>query len=77
MEGDELDQLRRIALALPGVIERISHGEAPDPTRHQALGMTLWRAIRSPLDAAGEVHLRTSRPPAPTARHHRRAHEAP
>ena len=27
MEGDELDQVRRIVLALPGVTERISHGE--------------------------------------------------
>src|SRR5918993_153728 len=27
MEGDELDQVRRIALALPGVTERTSHGE--------------------------------------------------
>ena len=27
MEGDELDQVRRIALALPGVTERISHGD--------------------------------------------------
>jgi hypothetical protein len=27
MEGDDLDQVRRIALALPGVTERISHGE--------------------------------------------------
>ena len=27
MEGDELDNVRRIALALPGVTERTSHGE--------------------------------------------------
>ena len=27
MEGDELEQVRRIALALPGVTERVSHGE--------------------------------------------------
>jgi len=27
MAGGELDQVRRIALALPGVIERESHGE--------------------------------------------------
>jgi hypothetical protein len=27
MERDELDRVRRIALALPGVTERISHGE--------------------------------------------------
>jgi hypothetical protein len=27
MAGDELDQVRRIALAFPGVTERVSHGE--------------------------------------------------
>jgi hypothetical protein len=27
MEGEEFDQIRRIVLALPGVTERISHGE--------------------------------------------------
>jgi hypothetical protein len=27
MEGDELEQVRRVALALPGVTERVSHGE--------------------------------------------------
>jgi hypothetical protein len=27
MEGDEFDRVRSIALALPGVTERISHGE--------------------------------------------------
>lgn len=27
VEGDELEQVRRIALALPGVSERVSHGE--------------------------------------------------
>ena len=29
MEGQELDQVRRIALALPRVTERVSHGERP------------------------------------------------
>ena len=27
MEGDDLGQVRKIALALPGVSERVSHGE--------------------------------------------------
>lgn len=64
-----------IRLAEAGRLDRITaHGEMDLeeacflrlalPTRlvTYALGMSLWRAIRNPLDAAGEVHLRTAQP---------------
>ena len=64
-----------IRLATAGRLDRITaHGEMdleggcflrlalPARIVTYALGMSLWRAIRNPLDAAGEVHLRTSRP---------------
>ena len=79
-----------IRLAGAGRLNRITaHGELSLdgacflrlalPTRlvTYALGMSLWRAIRQPLDAAGEVDLRTSGPSARTTRRGRRAHGAP
>jgi uncharacterized protein YhbP (UPF0306 family) len=61
-------------LATAGRLDRITaHGEMsldggcflrlalPARVVSYALGMSLWRVLRSPLDAAGEVHLRTSR----------------
>ncbi len=64
-----------IRLAEAGRLDRITaHGEMnidggcflrlalPDRLLTYALGMSLWRAIRNPLDAAGEVDLLTSRP---------------
>ena len=43
------------------------------PTRviTYALGMSLWRVVRNPLDAAGEVDLHNSRPSARIARQDR------
>lgn len=35
--------------------------ELPDRAVTYALGMSLWHVLRHPLDAAGEVHLRTAR----------------
>ena len=71
------DDLEIVRLAESGRLNRITgHGEmsldgacflrVALPTRviTYALGMSLWRAVRNPLDAAGEVHLRTS-PPSP------------
>ena len=63
-----------IRLATAGRLNRITaHGEMdidggcflrlalPARVVSSALGMSLWRVIRNPLDAAGEVDLRTSR----------------
>jgi hypothetical protein len=63
-----------IRLATAGRLNRITaHGEMdidggcflrlalPARVVSYALGMSLWRVIRNPLDAAGEVDLRTSR----------------
>ena len=63
-----------VALAAAGRLDRItSHGELdldggcflrvalPARVHTYALGMSLWRALRNPLDAAGEVDLRTDR----------------
>jgi hypothetical protein len=63
----------RRRLAAAGRLDKITgHGELdldgacflrlalPSRLLTFALGMSLWRAIRNPLDAAGEVHLRTT-----------------
>ena len=68
-------EIRRLAAA--GRLDRITaHGEMnlegacflrlPLPARAvtYALGMSLWRVVRNPLDAAGEVDLRSDRPSA-------------
>ena len=62
-----------VRLAAAGRLDKITgHGELdldgacflrlalPSRLLTFALGMSLWRAIRNPLDAAGEVHLRTT-----------------
>jgi hypothetical protein len=62
--------------ATAGRLDRITaHGELdleggcflqlalPERIVTYGLGMSLWRLIRNPLDAAGEAHLRTSRTP--------------
>ena len=79
-----------IRLAAAGRLDRITgHGELnldgacflrlALPTRviTYALGMSLWRVVRNPLDAAGEVDLHNSRPSARTTRQDRPAHDAP
>ena len=61
-----------VGLAAAGRLDRItSHGELdldggcflrvalPARVHTYALGMSLWRALRNPLEAAGEVDLRT------------------
>ena len=65
-----------VGLAAAGRLDRItSHGELdldggcflrvalPARLHTYALGMSLWRALRNPLEAAGEVDLRTDRGP--------------
>ena len=72
----DVDDPEIVALAAAGRLDRItSHGEleAPDncflrlplPARAvtYALGMSLVRVLRDPLDAAGEVDLRAANPP--------------
>lgn len=69
------DDLHVVALAAAGRLDRVtSHGELdrsggcflritlPERALTYGLGMSLWQLLRHPLDAAGEVALRTARP---------------